>query len=48
MTNGVDVSGKPGGLTSCMHSDEDIALTLEAVRKSVRMLKAEDSSPDYS
>ena len=41
MTNGVDVSGKPGGLTSCMHSDEDIALTLEAVRKSVRMLKAE-------
>ena len=41
MTHGVDISGKPGGLTSCVHSDEDLAFTAEAVRESVRMLKAE-------
>ena len=41
MTNGVDVSGKPGGLTSCMHDDGDLELTVAAVRDSIRMLKAE-------
>ena len=38
---GVDVSGKPGGLTSAVHTGADIAHTAEALRESVRMLRAE-------
>lgn len=41
MVNGVDVSGKPGALLSYVHSDDDLERTVEAVRASVRMLKAE-------
>lgn len=39
--NGVDMSGKPGGLTSAVHSDDDTAATADAVRAAVRMLKDE-------
>ncbi len=42
MVNGVDISGKPGGSTSCKHSDEDLDRTADAVRKAVVMLKEED------
>ena len=38
---GVDVSGKPGGLTSAVHTGADIAHTAEALRESVHMLRAE-------
>ena len=38
---GVDLSGKPGGLTCAVHTDDDIAWTAQALRESVRMLRAE-------
>ena len=38
---GVDISGKPGGLTSAVHTAADIAHTAEALRESIRMLRAE-------
>ena len=38
---GVDISGKPGGLTSAVHTGADIAHTAEALRESIRMLRAE-------
>ena len=38
---GVDLSGKPGGLTSAVHTGEDIAHTAQALREAVRMLRAE-------
>jgi glutamate-1-semialdehyde 2,1-aminomutase len=41
MLNGVDISGRPGGSTSCRHSVEDLERTTEAVRRSLRMLKDE-------
>jgi len=41
MLNGVDISGRPGGSTSCRHSEEDLERTTEAVRRSLRMLKDE-------
>jgi len=41
MLNGVDISGRPGGSTSCRHSDEDLERTADAVRKALVMLKDE-------
>ena len=38
---GVDISGKPGGLTSAVHTDEDIAHTAEALRSAIHMLRSE-------
>ena len=38
---GVDMSGKPGGLTSAVHTGEDIAHTAQALRDSIGMLRAE-------
>ena len=38
---GVDISGKPGGLTSAVHTGEDIAHTARALREAIRMLRAE-------
>ena len=38
---GVDFSGKPGGLTSAVHTGEDITRTADALRNSIRMLRAE-------
>ena len=38
---GVDISGKPGGLTSAVHTGEDIARTALALREAIRMLRAE-------
>ena len=41
MLNGVDISARPGGSTSCRHSNEDLEHTTQAVRKAVVMLKEE-------
>jgi glutamate-1-semialdehyde 2,1-aminomutase len=41
MVNGVDLSGSPGGLVSATHGDAEMADTLAALRKSIRMLKQE-------
>jgi glutamate-1-semialdehyde 2,1-aminomutase len=41
LVNGVDLKGYRGGLLSAAHTQTDIDLTLEAWRKSLRMLKAE-------
>ena len=38
---GVDMSGKPGGLTSAVHTRADIAHTADALREAIRMLRAE-------
>ena len=38
---GVDMSGKPGGLTSAVHTAGDIASTADALRGAIRMLRAE-------
>jgi hypothetical protein len=43
--NGVDISGKPGGITSCVHSDEDLERTAEGVGNAVVMLKEEAELP---
>ena len=43
MLNGVDISGRPGGSTSCKHSEEDLEHTTEAVREAIVMLKAEQA-----
>ena len=41
LAHGVDIMGTPGGLVSATHGPEDVARTLDAFRRSVRMLKAE-------
>jgi glutamate-1-semialdehyde 2,1-aminomutase len=41
LLHGVDISGKPGGLTSCVHDDEDLAHTARAVRSAVGLLREE-------
>ena len=38
---GVDISGKPGGLTSAVHTGDDIAHTAQALRDAIGMLRAE-------
>jgi glutamate-1-semialdehyde aminotransferase len=38
---GVDISGKPGGIVSAVHDDDDIEQTVSAVRDAVRALRAE-------
>ncbi len=41
LLNGVDISSKPGGLTSCVHSDADIEQTADAFRQALIMLREE-------
>lgn len=41
LLNGVDISARPGGSTSCKHSAEDLEHTTRAVRKAMVMLKEE-------
>ena len=41
MVNGVDLSGSPGGLCSATHGEAELEATLEAIGKSVRMLRQE-------
>jgi glutamate-1-semialdehyde 2,1-aminomutase len=41
LVNGVDVNGKLGGIISAVHGQEDVDQTVDAVRESIRMLKAE-------
>ena len=43
LSNGVDVTGWPGGTISAAHGDAELAETAEALRESLRMLKAEDA-----
>jgi len=41
LNHGVDIMGAPGGLVSAMHDDSDIDRTAEALRATIRDLKAE-------
>ncbi|MDX1515053.1 MAG: aminotransferase class III-fold pyridoxal phosphate-dependent enzyme [Gammaproteobacteria bacterium] len=41
LVNGVDISAKPGGLTSCVHADTDLEQTVEAFRRALGMLRDE-------
>ena len=41
LLNGVDISSKPGGLTSCVHSDGDLEHTEQAFRNALDMLRRE-------
>lgn len=41
IANGADIMGAPGGTVSAVHGPEDVAITLEAFRRSVRAMKAE-------
>ncbi len=43
LANGVDITGWPGGVLSATHGDREIDETAEALRESLRMLKAEDA-----
>ena len=43
LSNGVDVTGWPGGTISAVHGDRELAETADAFRESLRMLKAEDA-----
>ena len=43
LSNGVDVTGWPGGTISAAHGEAELAETAEAFRESLRMLKAEDA-----
>jgi glutamate-1-semialdehyde 2,1-aminomutase len=41
MLNGVDFNSSPGGVISCTHGDKELADTVAAARKAVRMLRQE-------
>ena len=43
MLEGVDISGKPGGLVSAAHTDEDIGATVGALAKALDRLDAEQA-----
>ena len=45
MVNGMDLNGKLACKVSAVHTDEDIELSVDAVRKSVQMLKNEGAIP---
>ena len=45
LVNGVDLKGWRGGIVSAAHTDADVQLTVDAWRKSLRMLKAEGDLP---
>ena len=41
MTEGVDFSGSPGGITSATHGEAELEDTVKALRNTVHMLKQE-------
>lgn len=41
LVNGVDLSGKPGGSVSAVHSEQDLRETADALRSAITMLRAE-------
>ena len=41
LVNGVDLKGWRGGIVSAVHTETDVKLTVDAWRKSLRMLKEE-------
>ena len=43
LSNGVDVTGWPGGTISAVHGEAELTETADAFRESLRMLKAEDA-----
>jgi glutamate-1-semialdehyde 2,1-aminomutase len=45
LVHGVDLKGFRGGIVSAAHTDADIAFTVDAWRKSLRDLKAEEALP---
>jgi glutamate-1-semialdehyde 2,1-aminomutase len=47
LNNGVDLKGFRGGILSAAHTQADIEFTIEAWRKSLRMVKEEESLPRF-
>jgi glutamate-1-semialdehyde 2,1-aminomutase len=45
LNHGVDLKGYRGGIVSAVHTDTDIAYTLDAWHKSLRALKDEEKLP---
>lgn len=45
LANGVDTNPRLGGLTSCTHTERDVAETVAAWREALRMLRAENELP---
>jgi len=45
LVNGVEIFSWPGGPTSAVHTDDDLALTLEAFRRTLRTLREEGDIP---
>jgi glutamate-1-semialdehyde 2,1-aminomutase len=41
LNEGIDISGKPGGIVSAVHNDDDVAQTIDGTRNAVRALRAE-------
>ncbi len=41
LVNGVDIQGWPGGMSSAANDESDLAVTVEAFRETIRMLKRE-------
>ena len=43
--NGIDLKGWRGGIVSAAHSEDDVELTLDAWRKSLKALREESELP---
>ena len=41
LVHGVDLGSGPGGVISATHGDEELEITVEALRQTVRALRAE-------
>ena len=41
LVNGVDIQGWPGGVTSAANTADDISVTADALRETIRMLRRE-------
>ena len=39
--NGVDIQGWPGGMTSAANTPDDLPVTVDAFRETIRMLRRE-------
>ena len=45
LVNGVDMNSGPSGTISAMHGNEELAITVEAFRATIRALKREGAIP---
>jgi glutamate-1-semialdehyde 2,1-aminomutase len=41
LVNGIQLTNRPGGLASAVHSQQDMAETVNALRKSLRLLRSD-------